>query len=129
MIGRGLAGLAASLLRKRRVMRLPILLYRAHQGILLDHRFLLLEHRGRRSGLVRRTVLEVVERPSRDRYLVVSSLGERAEWLRNLRAEPHARVAVGAHLPGRRGRGSSVLTRRPAPWPSMPRRILAAGPY
>jgi hypothetical protein len=44
----------------RALLRLPILLYRLHLGWLLGHRFLLLTHVGRKSGLQRRTVLEVV---------------------------------------------------------------------
>ncbi len=38
----------------------PILLYRARLGWLLGHRFLLLTHRGWKTGKIRRTVLEVV---------------------------------------------------------------------
>lgn len=44
----------------RRFLKLPNLLYRRHLGWLLGHRFLLLAHRGRKTGLIRRTVLEVV---------------------------------------------------------------------
>jgi hypothetical protein len=39
---------------------LPIYLYRLDLGRLLGHRFLLLVHRGRESGLLRETVLEVL---------------------------------------------------------------------
>jgi hypothetical protein len=39
----------------------PVSLYRLHLGWLLGHRFLLLTHTGRRSGLRRQTVLEVME--------------------------------------------------------------------
>ena len=44
----------------RFLLRLPIWLYQLHLGFLLGHRFLLLTHTGRRSGLLRRTVVEVV---------------------------------------------------------------------
>jgi hypothetical protein len=40
--------------------RLPIHLYRLDLGWLLGHRVLLLSHRGRKSGLIRATPLEVV---------------------------------------------------------------------
>jgi hypothetical protein len=40
--------------------KLPIALYRARLGWLLGHRFLLLTHRGRKSGKIHQTVLEVV---------------------------------------------------------------------
>jgi hypothetical protein len=39
---------------------LPIYLYRLDLGWLLGHRFLMLVHQGRRSGLLRETVLEVI---------------------------------------------------------------------
>lgn len=56
---------------------------------------LLLQHRGRRSGIARYVVLEVVEHPRPDRYLIVSGFGEAAQWYRNLLAEPRVRVSVG----------------------------------
>jgi len=40
----------------RLAFRLPIYLYRLNLGWLLGHRFLMLVHRGRRSGLLRETV-------------------------------------------------------------------------
>ena len=79
----------------RAVARAPIQLYRAGLGCLLGHRILLLEHVGRHSGLPRYAVLEVVGRPAPDRYVVAAGLGERAQWLRNVRAEPQVRVSVG----------------------------------
>jgi deazaflavin-dependent oxidoreductase (nitroreductase family) len=56
---------------------------------------LLLEHRGRRSNLQRRVVLEVIDRPSSDTYVIVSGFGEASQWYRNLRADPQVRVSVG----------------------------------
>ncbi|WFR73002.1 hypothetical protein P9209_03930 [Prescottella defluvii] len=44
---------------KRRFFRMPITLYRWHLGALLGHRFVLVEHVGRRSGRTRQVVLEV----------------------------------------------------------------------
>lgn len=71
--------------------RLPIALYRVRLGRLLGARFLLLEHRGRRSGELRRAVLEVVHRDGdRGVWWVVSAWGDRAQWLRNLRSAPRA---------------------------------------
>jgi hypothetical protein len=48
------------------VLRLPSYLYRLRLGGLLGHRFLLLTHRGRKSGLTRRTPLEVLTDLSTD---------------------------------------------------------------
>ena len=76
--------------------RLPILLYRAHLGWLLGGRFLLLEHTGRRSGLLRRTVLEVVEHDPLDgSYVVAAGFGPGSDWYRNLLARPEAAIRVG----------------------------------
>jgi len=56
---------------------------------------LLLEHVGRKSGARRYAVLEVVDRPGTDEYVIVSGFGERAQWYRNVVANPHVRVSVG----------------------------------
>ncbi len=76
--------------------RLPISLYRLHLGWLLGHRFLLLTHRGRKSGRIRKTVLEVVSYDPRTREsVVVSGWGERADWYRNIQASPALEVQTG----------------------------------
>jgi deazaflavin-dependent oxidoreductase (nitroreductase family) len=79
----------------RAVARTPIAVYRAGLGFLFGHRLLLLEHLGRRTGLPRYAVLEVVARPEPDRYVVPSGFGERAQWFRNVLAHPQVRVRVG----------------------------------
>lgn len=86
---------AAAALRARWFVRAPIGLYRHGLGWLLGRRMLMLEHRGRSSGLVRRVVLEVIGRPRPGRYVVVAGFGDHAEWLRNVRAHPGVRVSVG----------------------------------
>lgn len=45
----------------------------------------MIEHRGRRSGLLRRTVLEVVDRAERE-VRVVAGYGPSSDWYRNLEA-------------------------------------------
>lgn len=84
----------AALLRNRALMRAPILLYRARLGFLLGSRLLRLEHLGRKSGVVRHVVLEVIGHPAPDVYLVASGFGERAQWYRNVMAHPRVRVSV-----------------------------------
>lgn len=79
----------------RLFVRMPITLYRARLGWLLGQRFLLLEHTGRRSGLLRRTVLEVVARRPAGGYVVASGFGPRSDWYRNLLAHPDATIQVG----------------------------------
>src|SRR5574341_857550 len=80
----------------RSLYRLPIALHRWRLGWLLGRRFLLLAHRGRSSGQMRATVLEVVRHDeTRDAYIVVAAFGARSDWFLNLRATPAARVQVG----------------------------------
>ena len=59
----------------RLAFRLPIYLYRLGLGQLLGHRFMLLTHRGRRSGRVYQTALEVVRYDPSLRETVVASGG------------------------------------------------------
>jgi len=81
----------------RRVLRAPVWLYRWRLGWLLGHRFLLLIHVGRRTGLPRHTVLEVMEyRPRGPEAIVASGWGRNADWLRNIEAAPHPQVIIGA---------------------------------
>jgi deazaflavin-dependent oxidoreductase (nitroreductase family) len=87
------------LLQIRWFVRAPIWLFRARLGFLAGSRLLLLEHLGRSSGLRRQVVLEVVDRPGRGSYVVASGFGERAQWFRNIRANPAVRVTVGAGRP------------------------------
>lgn len=76
--------------------RLPIQLYRAGLGWLLGGRFLRLTHVGRRSGKPREVVIEVIGHD--DGYLVCSGMGRGADWYRNLRATPRARIQVGRRV-------------------------------
>jgi deazaflavin-dependent oxidoreductase (nitroreductase family) len=69
----------------RRALRLPVGLYGIGAGRLLGHRFLLLTHRGRRSGRVYRTMLEVVRwNPDRREAIVMSGFGPKANWRLNV---------------------------------------------
>jgi deazaflavin-dependent oxidoreductase (nitroreductase family) len=80
----------------RRVLRLPILLYRWKLGWLLGHRFLLLTHVGRRTGLARKTVLEVLRYdPDSSTAVVMAGFGRRSDWYLNLQQRPALEVAVG----------------------------------
>lgn len=80
---------------QRFFMRAPIQLYRFRLGGLLGKRFLLLEHVGRSSGLLRRTVLEVVEHPEGGDPVIVSGLGESSQWFRNVSANPDVWITRG----------------------------------
>jgi deazaflavin-dependent oxidoreductase (nitroreductase family) len=72
----------------------PTLLFRAKLGWLFGERLLRLTVTGRRSGLPRAVVLEVIGRSSNDLF-VASAWGERAEWVRNVMANPRVQVQVG----------------------------------
>ena len=74
-------------------MRSPIALYRARLGWIFGERFLMLSHIGRKSGLTRYVVLEVVDRDSAAGiYYIAAAWGEKADWYRNLHATPQAMV-------------------------------------
>jgi deazaflavin-dependent oxidoreductase (nitroreductase family) len=78
-------------------LRLPIYLYRWRLGRLLGHRFLLLNHVGRRTGRRHQTVLEVMEyREDGPEAVVMSGFGRNADWLRNIEARPGEEVIIGS---------------------------------
>lgn len=89
--------LAAAVLHVRWFVRAPIWLYRARLGFLFGSRLLMLEHLGRTSGRRRYVVLEVIDHPVLDRYVVVSGFGRRAQWFRNIEANGRVRVWITYH--------------------------------
>jgi len=81
----------------RRVFRAPVYLYRWKCGWLLGHRFLLLTNTGRRTGLRRYTVLEIMEyRKDGPEAVVMSAFGPNADWLRNIETTPNPEVVIGS---------------------------------
>ena len=76
--------------------RLPIWLFRFHLGWLLGQRFLMIEHTGRKSGLSRKTVLEVLRHDtSNDTYYIGSARGKKSNWFQNVSVNPEVAVHVG----------------------------------
>ena len=76
-------------------LRLPIWFYRFKLGWMLGDRFLMLVHTGRKSGLPRQTVIEVVKHDkAANTYYVVSGWGEKADWYQNIRKTPQVTVHV-----------------------------------
>jgi hypothetical protein len=81
----------------RALLSLPVHLYHARLGFLLGHRFLLLVHTGRRTGLSHETVLEVIryDRAAHE-AVVAAGWGRRTGWLHNVegrhRLHPPAEV-------------------------------------
>ncbi|MHB1612756.1 MAG: nitroreductase family deazaflavin-dependent oxidoreductase [Actinomycetes bacterium] len=92
-----LGQLGARLLRQRWFARAPISLFGAGVGWVFGSRLVMVEHTGRRTGLARRVILEVVDDPSPGTYLVSSGFGTRSQWLRNIEANPQVRIWVGRH--------------------------------
>ena len=71
----------------RAALRAPQLVYRRGWGHLFGHRLVLLTHRGRRTGRVHHTVLEVVRYYPATREVTVMSDGvPAADWLQNVLA-------------------------------------------
>ena len=112
-------------------LRLPIALYAVGLGRLFGHRFLLLHHTGAKTGLARRTPLEVVEHDAATgTYYVAAGFGARSHWFRNLQVHPRARIDVAGRSLEVRARiqspaQSAALMLRYAQKHPIPARILA----
>ncbi|MCP2178961.1 nitroreductase family deazaflavin-dependent oxidoreductase [Prauserella alba] len=80
--------------RQRTLARAPIVLYRWGLGALLGRRFLYLVHTGRRSGLKREVVLEVVTSDTGS-TTACSGFGTKAAWYRNVLENPSVTIQSG----------------------------------
>lgn len=74
----------------RQAFRLPFLLWRLGLGPLIGRVILVLTTTGRRSGQPRRAALEYHE--MNGKKYVVSAFGTRAEWYRNILADPYVTI-------------------------------------
>src|SRR5262245_16746553 len=85
---------------RRFIYRLPLLLERTGLpaiGGLFGVEWIVLETVGRRSGRPHVVVLDGIEhRSTPDRYYVQPAYGTAADWVRNVRREPHVGVRVGS---------------------------------
>ena len=78
------------------VFRMPVWAYRLRLGWLLGQRLLMITQLGRRTGKVRRTVVEVLRHdPVTGEFIVVAGYGRTSDWYRNIRATPALEVHVG----------------------------------
>jgi deazaflavin-dependent oxidoreductase (nitroreductase family) len=81
---------------RRAFARFPLWFYRLRLGFLFGERFLMLTHTGRKSGLQRETVVEVVRHDTlTDSYVIASGWGEKSNWFRNVLQNPRVMIAVG----------------------------------
>jgi deazaflavin-dependent oxidoreductase (nitroreductase family) len=86
-------------------MRMPRPLYHRGWGWMLDHLFLLIAHRGRKTGKRRETVaMPLTYDPDTREAVVCSAWGPNTEWIRNLRAHPALQIQIGreAYVPEQR---------------------------
>jgi deazaflavin-dependent oxidoreductase (nitroreductase family) len=90
-----IARIADRFFQTRWLVRMPIGLYRAGFGFLFGQRLLMLEHTGRKSGARRRVVVEVLGRPAPGEYVIISGFAGKAQWYRNITANPRVRVSTG----------------------------------
>lgn len=118
LLTRAITAIGARILRSRTLVRAPIWVYRARLGFLFGSRMLVLEHVGRKTGLPRQVVLEVVDHPTPDTYVVPSGFGDRAQWFRNVQANPRVRVRAA-------GRAATPATARVLGQPEADRALSA----
>jgi deazaflavin-dependent oxidoreductase (nitroreductase family) len=79
-----------------RLLDVPIWLYRLRLGWLLGTRFVLLTHRGRKTGIVRKVVVECVSFDRRTaESVVMAGWGRKTKWLLNLEAGGGIEVQTG----------------------------------
>ncbi len=76
-------------------MKMPLVLYRLGLGRMLGKRFMLLTHKGRRSGKVYRTVLAVLRFNEKTREVLAVSPWSASNWYRNIQATPALEVETG----------------------------------
>lgn len=80
---------------RRLLFRSPIPIFRAGLGFLFGSRLTMLEHKGRKTGQIRRTILEVAANHP-DAVYVAAAWGAEAQWLKNVMADPRVTFYVGA---------------------------------
>lgn len=75
---------------------LPRYLYRWHLGWLLGHRLMMITHVGRKTGLMRQSVVEAANYdPKTQACFAVAGYGEQTDWYRNIQAHPALEIQVG----------------------------------
>ena len=80
----------------KKILHAPVWVFRARLGFVFGKRIVMLEHTGRRSGKLRQTPLEVVQRDG-DSYILCSGTGPNADWYRNLKSNAAVGLWVGSH--------------------------------
>jgi len=111
----------------------PTWLYRAHLGFVMGNRFVMIEHRGRKSGNLYRTVLEVAGRvPETNEWIVTSGTGPRADWYRNIQDGGVGAVWIGSKRRGATARfldateASDVMAKYEMDHPKTAKKLLTS---
>ena len=79
-----------------KLWRFPIALYKIGLGWLFGQRFMLLTHTGRKSGLPRQAVIEVVHHDADSgTWYAASGFGEKSHWYRNITVNPQVALQIG----------------------------------
>jgi len=74
----------------------PVLFYRTPLRAALGSFYVLIEHRGRKTGRVYRTVVDRLHTdPETGEVFVTSAWGDTSDWYRNIRAAPALSVWIG----------------------------------
>ena len=81
---------------KKWLVHSPAYLYKWRLGRVFGERFLMIEHRGRKSGTPYTTVLEVAGRTDAGEYVSTAGRGPRSDWYRNLQANGVDAVWIGS---------------------------------
>ena len=71
-------------------------MYKLHLGWLAGSQFMLITHRGRKSGKLHSTIVMVVHHNPRTLESVVTAWGDKAGWYSNILTSPAVEVQVGA---------------------------------
>jgi deazaflavin-dependent oxidoreductase (nitroreductase family) len=74
----------------KQALKLPIPLYRMGLGFLVGRLFMVLTTTGRKSRLPRRTAIEF--HAHKGRKYVFSAFGEKADWYKNIQADPRVTI-------------------------------------
>lgn len=81
---------------RRLLLRSPVYLYRVGLGRLFGRHLLVMVHRGRSSGQIYRTPIEVASYdPTSGEAIVASGWGSQADWYRNIQARPAEEIWLG----------------------------------
>ena len=76
-------------------MKMPLILYRLGLGWMFGKRFMLLTHKGRRSGKTYQTVLAVLRFDEKTNEIFVVSPWNASNWYQNIQATPALEVETG----------------------------------